>query len=82
MSTPKKILRLIRRAFRVQYRLSVLYHGDCWYRNTYGSNHRLLRRMVSSFVYGTEWVLYKKTLFGNEWRMVDYGVVTKFNKNN
>lgn len=59
MTTPKKILRLIRRAFRVQYRLSVLYHGDCWYRNTYGSNGRLLRRMARNSNNAKHWTLYK-----------------------
>lgn len=54
-----RILRLIKRAFHVQYRLSVLYHGDNWYRNTYGTDGRLLRRMARNTASADHWTLYK-----------------------
>lgn len=56
-----RILRLIKRAFHVQYRLSVLYQGDSWYRNTYGTDGRLLRRMAHNTEDISEhWTLYKR----------------------
>ena len=42
----KKLISILRHPFRVNYRLTVLYEGDMKFRNTYGSNVRLLRNMA------------------------------------
>jgi hypothetical protein len=69
----KKILNILRRPFRVQYRLSVLYRGETTPRQHYGLNGRMLRNMAKS----TEkisiyWTLYKRGPFGLSERVVDY----------
>lgn len=69
----KKIINLLRRPFRVQYRLSVLYNGDTDVRHTYGTDGKLMRRLARN----TEkicnyWSLYKKGPFGLSEREVDF----------
>lgn len=42
----KNLISIIRKPFRVHYRLAVLYTGECEVRNTYGTNRRLLLHMA------------------------------------
>lgn len=61
----KKLISFLRRPFRVSYRLTVLYKGDCEPRHTHGIDGRLLRRMARNTENICEyWTLYKSGPFG------------------
>lgn len=71
----KHIISFIRRLFRVQYRLAVLYHGETSPRNTYGKNPRILRhRAHEAEPVAYYWSLYKSGPFGLPEREVDYSI--------
>lgn len=53
-------LDFLRRMFRVQYRLSVLFEGETTPRHTYGKDGMLLRRMAHSTANAQYWTLYRK----------------------
>lgn len=38
---------------------------------------RQARKTIAALPVGTEWELYKRGLFDREWKMTDYGLVTK-----
>ena len=67
-----RLLQLIRLAFRTQYRLSVLCHGDNWYSDTYSTDGRLLRRMARH-IEADNWIIYKRGPFGLPEREVESG---------
>lgn len=67
-----KIASKIKKLFRVQYRLSVMYRGDVNFTNIYGNKGRLLRKMAKR-MNADCWTLYKRgPLFLSE-REVDRG---------
>ena len=68
----RKLISILRRPFRVQYRLSVLYTRETEPRHTYGLNGNQLRHMARN----TEdicdyWTLYKQGPFWLPEREVD-----------
>ena len=66
-------MKAIKKLFKAQYRLSVLYHGEGTYRPFYGTNRKLLQRMAKSFANVDSWTLYKSgPLFLPE-RPIDWG---------
>lgn len=68
----KKILNLLRRPFRVQYRLSVIIDGK--ETNTYGTDRRLLINIARNTPSMEYWTLYKRGPFGRHERGVDLGM--------
>ena len=72
MTLIKKIIGIIKHPFFVQYRLSVLFHGETELRHTYGINGLLLRRMSWNKEDMIDfWTLYKSGPFGLPEREVD-----------
>lgn len=67
-----KIISLLKRPFRVSYRLTVLYKGDYEPRHTHGTDGRLLRRMARNTQDLADfWTLYKTGPFGLPEREID-----------
>lgn len=67
-----KTQRKIKKLFRVQYRLTVLYSGDTKPRNIYSTDGNLLRRMAKRMD-ADYWTLYKRGPFNLPERWVDKG---------
>ena len=68
----EKLISLLRKPFRVQYRLTVFYTGDSEPRHTYGCDGRLLRRMARNTEQISDyWTLYKRGPLGLPEREVD-----------
>lgn len=68
----KKLVSIIKRQFRVEYRLTIIVNGKTM--NTYGTNRRLLSRMTRNTPMMEYWSLYKKGPFGLPEREVDFGM--------
>ncbi len=71
-NTMKKLVSIIKRQFRVEYRLTIIVNGKTM--NTYGTNRRLLSRMARNTPMMEYWSLYKKGPFGLPEREVDFGM--------
>lgn len=72
-----KILKKIRKFFRIQYRLSVFTDGR--YTNTYGTKKGILLAMAKHATpLNSTWTLYKSGPFGLSERMLEYGVVNQY----
>ena len=52
-------MKAIRKLFKAQYRLSVLYHGEGTYRHIYGTKKKQLKQMAKHLVNVDNWTLYK-----------------------
>ena len=70
-----KILSFLKKAFRTQYRLTVLVDGR--YRHTYCNDLRMMKRMARHSPLNSTWSIYKSGPFGLRERMIDYGAITK-----
>ena len=67
-----KIVSLLKRPFRVSYRLTVLYKGDYEPRHTTNTDGRLLRNMARNTQDLADfWTLYKTGPFGLPEREID-----------
>lgn len=67
-----KILRYIKRLFRVQYRLTAIIHGKAV--NTYLTSGRLAKRMLRYKQDAEYWSLYKRGPFGLPEREISKGM--------
>ena len=66
-----KILCILKKAFRTQYRLTVFVDGR--YRDTYCNNSRMVKSMAIHSPYGSTWTIYKSGPFGLPEREVESG---------
>ncbi len=67
----KKLLSIIKRQFRVEYRLTIVIKGRII--NTYGTNRRLLTNMGKNTLGADYWSLYKSGPLGLSEREIDFG---------
>lgn len=69
--------RILRKLFRVQYRLSVLNKGDVQMWHYFANDGKMIKRMARNLSKAQYWTLYKRGPFGLPERPIDWGVREK-----